>query len=55
MGKATEIFPKMKTLKINKLHTLTSLDIILDRIQQCVNAQEVHLEYRIFNETLANI
>ena len=32
MGKDTDIFSKMKTAKINKHHTLTSLDVIVDRI-----------------------
>ena len=55
MGKATDIFPKLKTIKISKPHTRTALDVILERINQFSNAQEVHLEYRVFNDTLSDI
>ena len=55
LGQATSKFERMRVVEIDKTHTWTSLDLILDRITQFSNAIDVTLKYRVFHDTLANI
>ena len=52
LGRPENKFEKLRYVKINKKATWTTLDLVMDRIEQFENADKIILQFKVYDESL---